>query len=57
MCLTRVHYGRDGQLPETTLDEALASAEELVADLRRERAWFVRAFASATQPRRWKRRQ
>ena len=41
--LTRVHYGRDAQLPETALDDALASGEELVASLRREEGWLTRS--------------
>jgi hypothetical protein len=55
-CLTRVHYGRDAQLPDPALDDALASAQELVASLRREEAWFVRIFGTATQPVRARRR-
>jgi hypothetical protein len=47
--LTRVHYGRDAQLPETALDDALASGEELVTSLRREEGWLARILASATQ--------
>ena len=48
VCLTRVHYGRDEQLPETALDAALVSGQELVAYLRHEQAWFVKAIASVT---------
>jgi hypothetical protein len=48
VCLTRAHYARDEQLPETALDAALVSGQELVAYLRHEQDWFVQFFASVT---------